>query len=469
MRELIRQLLRPLRQLVRLDDAVARPAGTEARMLEEREVEADEGRRALDPELGERSQHPRDGALAIHVVDDQLRDHRVVEPAHLVSRLHARVDADARPRRLAIRGDPPRRREEALRDVLRVDAALDCVAAEDDVLLRERKRLSCGDQDLLAHEVEPRHRLGDRVLDLDAGVHLHEEIVALAREQTLDRPGRAVARRTGGVDRDPPDPGPELVVDGRRRGLLDELLVPTLDRAVPLAEMDHVPVRVGEDLHLDVPRILEVPLDVDGGIGEVLLTLSGRGLERALGVARPTDELHPLAATPGRGLDDERVADLGAELGDLLRGTDRVDGPGNDRHARVAHHLAGGSLRPHQLDRRGRGADPRQPRLLHHPREGRVLGEEPVPGVDRLRAAAERGLDEHVPTEVALRGRTGPDEVRLVGRPDVRAPPVGLRVDGHTADPELAQRPEDADRDLAAIGHEHLRERRHAARILPEP
>ena len=102
-------------------------------------------------------------------------------------------------------------------------------------------------------------------------------------------------------------------------------------------------------------------------------------------------------------------------------------------------------------------------------RERRVLGEEAVAGVDRLRARPQRRLDEHVAAEVALRRRPGADEVRLVRGPHVRAPPVGLRVDGDAADAELAQRAEHADRDLAAVRDEHLREGRHAARILPEP
>ncbi len=42
------------------------------------------------------------------------------------------------------------------------------------------------------------------------------------------------------------------VVDGGRGGLLDQLLMPALDRAVPLAEMDHVAMLVGEHLDLDV-------------------------------------------------------------------------------------------------------------------------------------------------------------------------------------------------------------------------
>ena len=45
---------------------------------------------------------------------------------------------------------------------------------------------------------------------------------------------------------------------------------------------------------------------------------------------------------------------------------------------------------------------------------------------------------------------------------------VGLRVDGHAADAELAQRAEDPHRDLAAVRHQDLRERR-ARRILSLP
>ena len=47
-----------------------------------------------------------------------------------------------------------------------------------------------------------------------------------------------------------------------------------LDRAVALAEVDDVAVRVGEHLHLDVARILEVALDVDVRVGEVRLPLA---------------------------------------------------------------------------------------------------------------------------------------------------------------------------------------------------
>ena len=135
-------------------------------------------------------------------------------------------------------------------------------------------------------------------------------------QEPLDRPGGAVAGGARGVDRDLADPGAERVVDGRRRRLLDELLVAALDRAVPLAEVDHVAVRVGEHLDLDVARVLEVALDVDRRVREVLLALPRRRLEGTLGVVRLADELHALAAAARRGLDDQRVPDLLAERDD---------------------------------------------------------------------------------------------------------------------------------------------------------
>ena len=88
-----------------------------------------------------------------------------------------------------------------------------------------------------------------------------------------------------------------------------------LQRAVALAEVDRVPVAVGEHLDLDVPRVLDVLLDVDGGIGEVRLALALRGLERALGLGRRGDHLHAAAAAARRRLDRDRPAVLVAERG----------------------------------------------------------------------------------------------------------------------------------------------------------
>ena len=108
----------------------------------------------------------------------------------------------------------------------------------------------------------------------------------------------------------------------------------------------------------------------------------------------------------------------------------------------------------------GRRADPDEPRLLAGARERGVLGQEPVARVDRLRPARRAAAMIRSTVQVALRRRARPDQPRLVGAPHVQRAAIGLRVDGDRADPELAQGAEDTDGDLAAIGDEHLAERR---------
>ena len=76
--------------------------------------------------------------------------------------------------------------------VLRIDAALDGVAVEHDVLLLQFERAAGGDADLLAHDVDAGDRFGHRMLDLQARVHLDEiEVAVLVKE--LDRAGAEIA------------------------------------------------------------------------------------------------------------------------------------------------------------------------------------------------------------------------------------------------------------------------------------
>jgi hypothetical protein len=203
-----------------------------------------------------------------------------------------------------------------------------------------------------------------------------------------------------------------------------------------------------------VARVLEVALDVHGRVGEVRLPLSARGLERALGPVGRVDDPHSLAAAAGRGLHDQRIADLFAEAHDLLGRRDGVRRPRDDRDARVSHQRARRGLAAHQLDRlRGR-ADPDEPGLVYRASEVRVLGEEAVPGVHGLRTGGAGGADQLVDDEIALgRGLPAERECLVRGR-HVARPAVGVGVDGDRPQAELAERPEDADRDLSAVGHE---------------
>src|SRR5439155_12898675 len=87
-------------------------------------------------------------------------------------------------------------------------------------------------------------------------------------------------------------------------------------------------------------------------------------------------------------------------------------------------------------------------------REVRVLGEEPVAWVDRIRAGRLRGADVLLGEEVAA------DLDRLGGEARVQRASVVRSDDGHRLDRELAARAEDAHGDLAAICDEKLADRR---------
>jgi len=106
-------------------------------MREQRLVEAEQRRDPGELELTERAQHAPPRPFAVDVVHDQLRDQRVEERGHLRPGGYARVDPYARPRRLPVARDPPGRGQKAGRRILGVDAALDCVPAQLDVLLAQ--------------------------------------------------------------------------------------------------------------------------------------------------------------------------------------------------------------------------------------------------------------------------------------------------------------------------------------------
>jgi hypothetical protein len=331
------------------------------------------------------------------------------------------------------------------------------MAPELDVLLRDRELLAAGDKQLLPDDVDPGHHLGDAVLDLDAGVHLQEEVL-VALLQSLDGAGGAIPDGGGRVGGDLADALTHLRVHMRGRRLLDQLLVAPLDRAVALPQVDHVTVGIGEDLDLDVAWVLEVALEVHRGVREELLALARCPLERVLELVLGLSHSKALAAAAAGRLAGHRIADL---LRLLLRGCyvlHRRGRPRDDGHAGVRHELPCLRLRPHRFDRAGGGADERDAGVLAGLGEIRVLGQEPITGVHRLGTGLGGGVEQLLDAQVALRGHRRAQQMRLVGLVDMRGVAIGLRVDADRDDPHLLQRAHHADGDLSAVRDEDLLE-----------
>ena len=213
------------------------------------------GPHAVQHGPGQQGAHPGDRRVTVLAVHDQLGQHRVVEARDDRAVLDAAVDADAGAGRHGVPGHGPRLGQEARGGILGVQPHLDGVARLGQLVLGARQRLAGGHLQLPGDQVLPGDQLGDRVLDLQPRVHLEEEELAgVGVDDELDRAGSDVVDRPRRLDRGLAHGLPHLVVDRRRRGLLDDLLVPTLDRAVTLEQVHHLAVRVAEDLDLDVLR-----------------------------------------------------------------------------------------------------------------------------------------------------------------------------------------------------------------------
>ena len=362
------------------------------------------------------------------------------------------VEAHARAAGRRIGLDQPGLRHEAAVRVLGVDAHLDRVAVDAHVLLRERQRLAGRDADAGLHDVHARDHLGHRVLHLHAGVHLEHVEVLLPVHQELDR-------RRSGVLRLPDQLGSAHAdgialggIDPRGRRLLDELLVTALARAVTLVEVHGVPVLVADGLHLEVARHLQELLDVHPAVAEGRRGLLARGLDAGAQLRLVARDAHAAAAAAGARLHDHGVADLARDLDGLVDVLDGVVGAREDRGARLAREPLAVHLVAERVHRLGARADELEPGVPADLREVRVLAQEAVAGMDRVRVRDLGGGDQAVDPEVGLLRRAGPDADRPVGLLEPGPAPVGGGVDAHRLGAELAAGSDDSQGDLAAVG-----------------
>ncbi len=340
---------------------------------------------------GERRAELAQGRGAVGAVGDDLGEHRVVQAADLGALGEPGVGAHAvtlwlaQPQHRAARGEEP------ARGVLRADPGLDRMPGQPDVVLGEGELLPGRDPQLPLHQVHAGDQLGDRVLHLETGVHLHEvvRVRIAAGHDELHRARAPVAAGAGRLDGRLPHRRPRLVVEEHAGRLLDDLLVAPLEGALALAEVDDIAVAVGQDLDLDVPGAVDPPLDQERVVAEGGRRLAPGRRDLLVQHGQVPDQPHALAAAARAGLEQHRGAQVPRRRGEF-----GVTSAGDDRDSGRLHGLLGADLVAHQGDRLGRRPDEDQARLGARPSEGGVLGEEPVPRVDGLGAGAGRRLQQ---------------------------------------------------------------------------
>ena len=132
-----------------------------------------------------------------------------------------------------------------------------------DLLLGEGELLARRNADLLLDQVNAGHHLSHRMLHLDAGVHLNEVEVPVLVQYKLNGAGTVITSGLCRQHRCLSHLLPEFRGQGTGRGFLDHLLVAALHRAVPLAQMHHMPLLICQNLEFDVLGIKNQLFHID--------------------------------------------------------------------------------------------------------------------------------------------------------------------------------------------------------------
>ena len=455
-----------------VDEPGVEASGPELRIRDESREEGKVGDDPCDREAAEGAGQAIERHGAILAMGDHLRDYRVVVRGDGVAFPHAAVDANLpRLRRHRHVREGAGRGQESTLGILGVDPRLHRVPRDRQLGLCGRKGLAGRDPELPLHEVGTGDHLGDRVLDLETRVHLHEPEPVLAQSvrgvgDELGGARAAVSDGPGRPDRGRAHRRAHRPGHARRRGLLDDLLVTALQGAVPLEEVHRVSMRVGEDLDLDVARPFDAALDEDPIVAEARTGLAPRRFQRGPELRLAAGAPHALAAAARDRLHQHGKADS-AGVGEKLRIVLILAVvAGDHRHAGRLHRALGRILQAHCADRGGRRPDEDHSRGVACLDEPGVLGQESVPGVNRIRARRRRRGDHPLDVQVALRRGRRAEPPRLARRLHVPRVTIRVGVDRDGADAEPVRGAHHPACDLAPVGDEELAE--HHIRNTPK-
>ena len=111
------------------------------------------------------------------------------------------------------------------------------MTGELDLFLAHADGFATGDAQLLGNQINTRDHFGYRMLNLDAGVHLHEVEAPTAIKQEFHRSSALVMNAAGGSNCGFTHAQPQFWIQGWAGGLLQQFLVTTLNRTVAFSQV----------------------------------------------------------------------------------------------------------------------------------------------------------------------------------------------------------------------------------------
>src|ERR1700737_2245367 len=293
------------------------------------------------------------------------------------------------------------------------------------------------------------------MLYLQPGVHL-DEIESALFDQELERAETAIVDPPAGPDAALADFGNQRLFKSRGRRLFENLLVATLQRAVATAQPKRIAVAVGQHLDFDMPRMRQKFFDIDFAVREGAPRFLARQSEciEQRGLVR--HDAHAAPTAPAGCLYDHRISDIARQLTNGVRVVrQRLVGTWNAGHTCRTHRPFGSHLVAHRSNAGGIRPDEDQPRFGDTFREGGVLGQKPVSGVNGLGTGRLGGEQYCCLVKIAMSCGRRTDADRDVRTTNVDRVAIRLGIDHDRTQTETAARTLDAKRNLAAIGYQN--------------
>ena len=255
------------------------------------------------------------------------------------------------------------------------------------------------------------------MLDLEPGVHLHE--VDLAGVEVVDELHGAGPHVPHGVRqrrRVAQDGGLQFPRQHGRARLLDDLLLVSLDTAVPQAQNLRVALGVAQDLHLDMTQRGDVAFEIDVAVAERRAGLHRDAVEGLVEVVGGLHDLDALAAAAVYRLDEHRIADNRGDVGRPVAVGEDAVAAGHHRHAVLDGGGDGVGLVAHGLHAGDRGADEVDAVGTDEFRELGILGQEADSRVKRVHLLVFGDADHGTGVQIAFVGGVAADADHGVAR-----------------------------------------------------
>ena len=243
------------------------------------------------------------------------------------------------------------------------------------------------------------------MLDLNTGIDLDEVMPSHLVNQKLGSSGVAVSNTLGKFDGVFQDSLPKLLSQMHGRGDFDDFLMSPLDRAITLKEVNDVPLSISENLHLNVPRTVQEPLDEYRPVTECRLGFAHGARERVLELALLSNHAHAASTASHRRLDDNGKPILLDERCALFERTNWTGGAGDDRDTYLDSNLSRLCLISKCINDLWGRSDESETGLLDFAGKHCVLREEAIAGVDHIDAMFEGDSNDVVLCEIGCNGR----------------------------------------------------------------